>query len=157
MLILLQKRFLVIASAAVVLLLALAWIANFSRGPRPASLGDLFFDESTSQFSRRSSRDVPPADAGQLVRAVLTSQAAMLSPAKLPDHQLSLESVAYFFRFTPEAKAHWQQAMKTNPTGVFTEMLLSDLDGKEVRRPTPGSPWLPANSPEGQAVINAQP
>ncbi len=109
----------------------------------------VFLDENTQQFSFQEASAVPPLPAADgplsLVSAVLSTQH--------PEPPV-LENVLYFYRFTPEAKHALEKQYVADRDMNIAATLFQQIEGKEVRKPAPSSPWVAADSSEGQNIMN---
>ncbi len=81
--------------------------------------------------------------------AGIDDQPVIVRAVMRQDDPLTVENVRYFFRYTPEAR----QALLARKDPQIDRVLLNENHGKEVRLPQAGSPWVPAESAEGQKIM----
>jgi len=102
-----------------------------------------YYDESTGTLALAGLAGVPPMTAG------IDDQPVIVRAVMRQDDPLTVENVRYFFRYTPEAR----QALLARKDPQIDRVLLNENHGKEVRLPQAGSPWVPAESAEGQKIM----
>ncbi len=114
------------------------------------NLPSTYYDESIDKFWTSTPERVPPergyqyreGDEPAIYRAVMSGST------------LSIENARYFFRFTPEVQKQLLASVKDPKDPAFDTVQMNTMHGKEVRLPQPGSPWVSAESPEGQKIMN---
>lgn len=104
-----------------------------------------FYDEATGEGVERSIREVPPliGKGGQptVMRAGYRSDAA------------GVRRLVYLEKYSDEAKSEVERHLRGEAAGPPN----IPPDGHLVRRPEPGSPWVPISSRQGREIVTGVP
>ena len=136
-----------LGAASILVIVSAAWFAVSHLRAQPTSVaGKVYFiDENTGDISVQPATAIPPLRDARgnptLVRAYFYSCGG--GTEKQP---------AYYEKYSEQAR----NAMETAGPELSPEAHQLIYNGRRVRRPVPGSPWIPANSPEGRSITRPE-
>jgi hypothetical protein len=141
----------VACAAPILLVIVVAIYAGVHRsgGPTPVAydLKLYYYDEDSGETVIRTDKDIPPLLNAQGKRSLVRATYMTAGDS-------SQKTLVYLMKYTDEAKAALDEEVRKK--GFLDALTARGYEGGcLIRKPAPGSPWVPASSAEGLAIVNS--